>query len=118
MIDIGGEALLRAAARNWERMTVLCAPSQYGSVTEEMRQAGGVSEETRRALAAATFSRTAAYDAIIAGAFAPPHQPLPERLTLSFQKIARVRYGENPHQRAPLYPDPQPATGTVANATH
>ena len=117
LIDIGGVALLRAAAKNWERVTVLCDPSQYGSVTEEMRQAGGVSEETRRALAAATFSRTAAYDAIIAGAFAPPDQPFPERLTLSFQKIAGVRYGENPHQRAAFYRDPQPATGTVANAT-
>src|SRR3989449_3945122 len=117
LIDIGGVALLRAAAKNWERVTVLCDPSQYRSVTEEMRQAGGVSEETRRALAAATFSRTAAYDAIIAGAFAPPDQPFPERLTLSFQKIAGVRYGENPHQRAAFYRHPQPATGTVANAT-
>src|SRR2546426_8578871 len=108
MIDIGGEALLRAAARNWERMTVLCAPSQYGSVTEEMRQAGGVSEETRRALAAATFSRTAAHDAIIAGAFAPPDQPFPERPTPSFPKNAGVRDGGNPHPPAAFYRDPQP----------
>src|SRR2546422_11166143 len=52
LIDIGGVGLLRAAAQKSGRETVLCDPSQYGSVTEEMRQAGGVSEETRRALAA------------------------------------------------------------------
>src|SRR2546428_203634 len=117
LIDIGGVALLRAAAKNWERVTVICHPSQYGPVVGEMREAGGVSEASRRALAAATFSRTAVYDAIIARVFAPPDQPFPERLTLSFQKIAGVRYGENPHQRAAFYRDPRAATGTVANAT-
>ncbi len=117
LIDIGGAALLRAAAKNWERVTAICDPAQYGPVADEIRQAGGVSEETRRALAAATFRRTAAYDAIIARAFAPPDQPFPERLTFSFQKIAGVRYGENPHQRAAFYRDPRLATGTVARAT-
>ena len=116
-IDIGGVALLRAAAKNWERVTVICDPSQYGPVADEMRQSGGVSEETRRALAAATFSRTAAYDAVIARAFVSPDQPFAERLTLSFQKIADVRYGENPHQRAAFYGDPRQTAGTVARAT-
>src|SRR2546428_10747387 len=77
LIDIGGVALLRAAAKNWERVTVLCDPSQYGPVADEMRQSGGVSAETRRALAAATVSRTAADDAVLARAFGSPDPPLP-----------------------------------------
>src|SRR5439155_17649648 len=108
---------LRAAAKNWERVTVVCDPAQYGPVVAEVRRAGGISEETRRALAAAAFGRTAAYDTTIAHAFAPSDQPFPERLTLSFQKIAGIRYGENPHQRAAFYRDPQPAPGTLARAT-
>ena len=117
LIDIGGVSLLRAAAKNWERVAVVCDPAQYAPVIAEMQEAGGVSEETRRALAAAAFNRTAAYDAVIARALAPPDQPFPERLTLAFEKIAGVRYGENPHQRAAFYRDPQPAPGTLARAT-
>ena len=117
LIDIGGVSLLRAAAKNWERVAVVCDPAQYGPVIAEMREVGGMSEETRRALAAAAFNRTAAYDAVIARALAPPDQPFPERLTLAFEKIAGVRYGENPHQRAAFYRDPQPAPGTLARAT-
>src|SRR5881296_1861869 len=117
LIDVGGVSLLRAAAKNWERVTVVCDPAQYGPVVAEVRRAGGISEETRRALAAAAFGRTAAYDTTIAHAFAPSDQPFPERLTLSFQKIAGIRYGENPHQRAAFYRDPQPAPGTLARAT-
>src|SRR5437870_9820296 len=112
LIDVGGVSLLRAAAKNWERVTVVCDPAQYGPVVAEVRRAGGISEETRRALAAAAFGRTAAYDTTIAHAFAPSDQPFPERLTLSFQKVAGIRYGENPHQRAAFYRDPQPAPAT------
>src|SRR5207247_10653710 len=90
----------------------------HAPVIAEMREGGGMSEETRRALAAAAFNRTAAYDSVIARAFAPPDQPFPERVTLAFEKIAGVRYGENPHQRAAFYRDPQPAPGTPARATH
>src|SRR5256712_3772331 len=106
LIDIGGVALLRAAAKNWERVTVICDPSQYGPVADEMRQSGGDSEETRRGLAAATIRRNAAYDPAMAGAFVSPDQPFAERLTLSFQKIADVRDGGNPHQRGPFVGDP------------
>src|SRR5437867_3181871 len=114
LIDIGGVSLLRAAAKNWERVAVVCDPAQYAPVIAEMREGGGMSEETRRTLAAAAFNRTAAYDSVIARAFAPPDQPFPERVTLAFEKIAGVRYGENPHQRAAFYRDPQPAPGTLA----
>jgi len=117
LIDIGGVSLLRAAAKNWERVAAVCDPAQYAPVIAEMQEAGGVSEGTRRVLAAAAFTRTAAYDAVIAGALAPLDQPFPERLTLAFEKIAGVRYGENPHQRAAFYRDPQPAPGTLARAT-
>src|SRR5947199_8371180 len=116
LIDIGGVSLLRAAAKNWERVAVVCDPAQYAPVIAEMQEAGGVSEGTRRVLAAAAFTRTAAYDAVIARALAPPDQPFPQRLTLAFEKIAGVRYGENPHQPAAFYRDPQPAPGTIGRA--
>lgn len=117
LIDVGGVSLLRAAAKNWERVTVVCDPAQYGPVAGELREAGGISEETRRGLAAAAFSRTAAYDAVIASAFAMSDQPFPDRFMLSFEKVMGMRYGENPHQRAAFYGDPHPAPGTLARAT-
>src|SRR5207244_10069865 len=90
LIDIGGVSLLRAAAKNWERVAVVCDLAQYVPVIAEMQEAGGVSEGTRRVLAAAAFTRTAAYDAVIAGAFAPLDQPFPARLTLALDHFTRT----------------------------
>lgn len=114
LIDIGGVALLRAAAKNWARVAVLCDPAQYGPVADEIRRDGGTSAETRRRLAAEAFARTAAYDAAIAGYFnRQAGVAFPEVLTLAFRKGAQTRYGENPHQLGAFY---RAATGPAGLA--
>lgn len=103
-IDIGGPAMLRAAAKNHADVTAIMDPDDYGAVLDDLRRAGAVSAELKRALAAKVFRRLSAYDAAIAGYLEPPgSDPFPETLTLSFEKLASLRYGENPHQRAALY---------------
>jgi phosphoribosylaminoimidazolecarboxamide formyltransferase/IMP cyclohydrolase len=104
LIDIGGVALIRAAAKNWERVGVVCDPAQYAVVAEEIRETGGLSAETRRGLAADAFARTAAYDSTIAGYFArQAGRRFPDLLTLAYRKVKDTRYGENPHQAAAFY---------------
>jgi phosphoribosylaminoimidazolecarboxamide formyltransferase/IMP cyclohydrolase len=102
MIDIGGPSLLRGAAKNFAHVAPVASPDRYGSVLAELRRRGDLSMETRRALAAEAFATTAAYEAAIARWFGDV-EALPERLTLAFTKVADLRYGENPHQRAAYY---------------
>ncbi len=104
-VDIGGVTLLRAAAKNWARVTVLCDPAQYAEVIAALEAGNGVPERLRLHLAADAFARVAAYDAAIAGYFqhAAGQMPFPARLTLTFSKRLDLRYGENPHQHAALY---------------
>lgn len=97
-IDIGGVALLRAAAKNFQHVVVLSDPADYPSVLTEL-QAGAVSQATRRRLAVKAFARTAAYDQAITDYLAGPTAPT--RLTLYAGQT--LRYGENPHQQARLY---------------
>ncbi len=109
MIDVGGPAMIRAAAKNHARVAVLVDPSDYAGVLEEIRSTGGTGIVTRERLAARAFSRTAAYDAAIAGYFAAAvHEPyaFPENLVFAFDRVGALRYGENPHQRAALYAFP------------
>ncbi len=115
LIDVGGVALLRAAAKNWERVAVLCAPEQYAPLVDELRRTGGTSMDTRRRLAAAAFARTAAYDAAIAG-FLSGADALPVPFVLTCPQAMPLRYGENPHQRAALYPLPAAPAGSLAAA--
>lgn len=96
-IDIGGVTLIRAAAKNHERVTLLCDPADYPAVLTEL-QAGGVSEATRRKLAVKGFGLTAHYDSAIAAYLAPE---APQALQL--YPVQTLRYGENPHQQAVLY---------------
>jgi phosphoribosylaminoimidazolecarboxamide formyltransferase/IMP cyclohydrolase len=103
-IDVGGVALLRAAAKNFAHVTVLCDPADYTPVLAEIEARGEVSLEMRRRLAVKAFARTAAYDAAIHRYLADGDAPLlPETLLLGLRKLADLRYGENPHQRAALY---------------
>ncbi len=102
MIDVGGPALLRAAAKNYRHVVPLCRPDQYEAVLAELRRAGGVAADTRRRLAATAFAETAAYEAAIATWFGA-REPFPERLALSFRKVLDLAYGENPHQRGAYY---------------
>jgi phosphoribosylaminoimidazolecarboxamide formyltransferase/IMP cyclohydrolase len=113
-IDIGGVALLRAAAKNFAHVAVLCDPDDYAPVLAEIEAGGEVSLDTRRHLAIKAFARTAAYDAAIQRYLARDEAPLPGTLVLDLHKLTDLRYGENPHQRAALYSLPgvvTPLTG-------
>ena len=114
-IDIGGVTLLRAAAKNWQRVGVVCEPAQYGLVQEELRRTGQLSPETRRRLAARAFARTAAYDAAIAARLADGDD-FPDPLVIVYHRRSLLRYGENPHQRAALYTTPELLPGEVTGA--
>jgi phosphoribosylaminoimidazolecarboxamide formyltransferase/IMP cyclohydrolase len=108
-IDIGGPTLVRAAAKNYEHVTVVTCPEQYALVTEELqRRQGGVSFEVRERLAAAAFQRIAAYDRVIADYFLQlsEHEATPPHLHLHFERRSILRYGENPHQKAAFYVEP------------
>ncbi len=110
-IDIGGVALLRAAAKNFARVTVVCDPDDYPEVLAELQARGNTSPATRRRLAEKAFAHTAAYDAAIA-AFLGQGAPW----TLTLFPVQNLRYGENPHQRATLYgfvPDEGPLGGRL-----
>jgi phosphoribosylaminoimidazolecarboxamide formyltransferase / IMP cyclohydrolase len=102
MIDIGGPAMLRAAAKNFLHVAPVCSIARYGPVLDELRLDGALSLETRRELAAEAFAHTAAYEASIAGWFAD-RETFPPRLVVSLEKDRDLPYGENPHQRAAYY---------------
>jgi len=106
-IDIGGPAMVRAAAKNFASVGVVVDPTRYDSLLDELRREGGLTLQTRRELAAAAFAHTAAYDAAIAGWFAQQDagDELPSFVGLAFAKTDELRYGENPHQRGALYAD-------------
>jgi phosphoribosylaminoimidazolecarboxamide formyltransferase / IMP cyclohydrolase len=101
MIDVGGPSMLRGAAKNFAHCAPVCQPSRYETILEELRRSGELSLETRRALAAEAFATTAAYEAAIARWF--DVEAFPDTLALAFTKVADLRYGENPHQRAAYY---------------
>jgi phosphoribosylaminoimidazolecarboxamide formyltransferase/IMP cyclohydrolase len=119
-IDIGGPAMLRAAAKNHESVLVVVDPADYPLLLAELDTHQGSSEfATRARLAAKAFSHTARYDALIAGYLsqqALPGEPFPATLSLMFEKVQDLRYGENPHQRAALYRDPAGRGAGVAGA--
>jgi phosphoribosylaminoimidazolecarboxamide formyltransferase / IMP cyclohydrolase len=102
MIDIGGPALLRAAAKNHADVVPLCRTEDYEPILDELRATGLVSPASRRVLAHRAFAATAAYDAAIA-AYLGRDEQFPETLTLAFARELDLAYGENPHQRAAYY---------------
>ena len=102
-IDIGGPAMVRAAAKNFASVGVVVSPSRYAEIVDAIGADGGLSLEQRRELAAEAFAHTAAYDAAVAGWFASDDAALPAFVGLAFEKVADLRYGENPHQRGALY---------------
>ncbi len=118
-IDIGGPAMIRAAAKNHEDVTVVVQPSDYAAVMEEMETMGGATSlGLRRRLAATAFARTAAYDAAIARRLAAESDgdPLLPRFVLGGSRSRLLRYGENPHQAAALYVDPTAPPGVAQAA--
>jgi phosphoribosylaminoimidazolecarboxamide formyltransferase/IMP cyclohydrolase len=103
-IDIGGPALIRAAAKNHDFVTVLTDPAQYDDVLAGLEAAGGTSLALRRRLAGEAYARTSAYDSAIAAWFAGQREEVyPKRLTIAGSLKQTLRYGENPHQSAALY---------------
>jgi phosphoribosylaminoimidazolecarboxamide formyltransferase/IMP cyclohydrolase len=103
MIDVGGPAMLRAAAKNYSFVTPLSRPEDYDGVLLELRALGGETTlDTRWRLAGVAFATTAAYDAAIAGWF-QQNDEFPETIALAFDKALDLAYGENPHQRAAYY---------------
>jgi phosphoribosylaminoimidazolecarboxamide formyltransferase/IMP cyclohydrolase len=128
-IDVGGPTMLRAAAKNFERVAVAVDPDDYAALLEELERSGGaLGRATRFRLARKAFAHTAAYDAAIsnfldglgdAPAEAEPARParFPATLTLQWTGGRTLRYGENPHQQAAFYVDPEaPSRPTVAAA--
>jgi len=119
-IDIGGPALLRSAAKNHAAVAVVVDPADYARVLEELRATGEVSAPTRFALATKAFAHTAAYDGAIASYLSSldaegARGAFPRVLSLQFEKLQDMRYGENPHQAAALYRDTQPVQGGIAS---
>jgi phosphoribosylaminoimidazolecarboxamide formyltransferase/IMP cyclohydrolase len=102
-IDIGGPAMVRAAAKNHASVGVVVNPARYAEVLGELRRDGGLGDETRRALAAEAFAHTASYDAAVAAWFAERPGVLPAFVGIALEKASDLRYGENPHQRGALY---------------
>ena len=128
-IDIGGPAMLRAAAKNWADVTVLIDPGDYAPVLAELA-AGGVSRRTRFGLAKKVYAHTAAYDGMITnylsalqdgaegqGAAVPVREPFPAVFNLQLTRTQDMRYGENPHQAAAFYRDAQVPAGLLAGWT-
>jgi phosphoribosylaminoimidazolecarboxamide formyltransferase/IMP cyclohydrolase len=105
-IDIGGSALIRAAAKNWKDVTVVVDPEDYEDVVAELHRYRATKDKTRRRLAAKAFSHSAAYDAYITSYFLHLEgDTFPEAFSVPLFKIQNLRYGENLHQQAALYSD-------------
>ncbi len=118
MIDVGGAALLGAAARNSAGVAAASDPSHYPRIVDELREHGMVSAETRAQLAAEAFSTVAAYHAEIAAYLNQISGNLyPRRLALVLEKVDDLRYGENAHQRAAFYRETTHRSATLADAT-
>ena len=113
-IDIGGPAMLRAAAKNHSAVAVVVDPADYPQILDEIRATGGVSDARRFALATKAFAHTAAYDGAIANYLSSRDGKYPRVLSLQLSKLQDLRYGENPHQSAAFYRDARPVAGALA----
>ena len=103
-IDIGGPAMIRAAAKNHDHVAVIVEPADYDSVINELTDNGGIRDATRKQLARTAYARTAAYDAAIANWLATEQDvSFPDRLVVAGAQPQIMRYGENPHQAAAFY---------------
>ncbi len=115
-IDIGGPSMLRSAAKNHQDVIVMVDASDYDAVLAELAT-GELSYATRLKLAAKVFRHTAAYDALIAEYLtAETGEALLEKITLTYDKVQDLRYGENPHQQAAFYREPLAGAGNLATA--
>jgi len=105
-IDIGGPTMVRAAAKNFNSVTIVVDKNDYEIVLDELKKNGEVSLETRKSLARKAFQHTAEYDAYISNYFSKIcDESLPSKLSISLPLLQTLRYGENPHQKAGYYDD-------------
>jgi len=118
-IDIGGPAMLRSAAKNYAAVTVVVDAKDYNMILEEMAvNNGAVTEATRFALARKVFAHTSRYDGAIANYLGKIESTdFPSSLSLQYQKVQSMRYGENPHQKAAFYTESNPQKACIATAT-
>ena len=121
-IDIGGPAMVRAASKNHESVTVIVDPADYGQVLGELdANDGATSIDTRSSLAAKAFAHTAKYDTMVSsyllGRESDDAASFPATLPLVYEKIQDLRYGENPHQKAAFYRELGLTGSCVASAT-
>jgi phosphoribosylaminoimidazolecarboxamide formyltransferase/IMP cyclohydrolase len=117
-IDIGGPSMLRSAAKNHHRVTVICDPSDYAQVLKELEAGGDTTAPTRQHLAAKVFAHTSAYDGMIAGWLSALKEPdgYPRFAAIALEKAYSLRYGENPHQSGAFYRERGAIEGTLARA--
>lgn len=120
-IDIGGPTMVRAAAKNYRKVTVVTDPADYDLLVRELNQNNGSTHlDTRFALAKKAFTHTACYDSAISNYLTALDQSnqrrdFPDALNLNFNIVQHLRYGENPHQNAAFYRDETPTPGSLAN---
>ena len=117
-IDIGGPTMLRSAAKNYQDVAVITNPEDYDVVLKELEENGKVSKDTKFRLMQKVFEHTANYDAMIASYIKEQRHDyeLPEKLTLTYEKVQDMRYGENPHQKAALYKEIGKCEGSLTTA--
>ncbi len=117
-IDIGGPTMLRAAAKNYQDVAVVIDPADYAVVTEELKANGEVSLKTKFKLAYKVFENTSHYDTMIAKYLREQvgEEVFPETLSLTFEKVQDMRYGENPHQQAVFYKEVGHNIGCLTSA--
>lgn len=116
-IDIGGPSMLRSAAKNHDRVTVVCDPTDYGMIAHALTQTGQVDFALRQRLAAKVYAQTAAYDAMIATYLQEQAELEPEVITIQAKQKQTLRYGENPHQQARFYQTGENVPYSLAAAT-
>lgn len=114
-IDIGGPSMLRSAAKNFNSVTVVCNPDNYGMVLDEIERFGDTTLPTRMKLSAEAYTQTALYDAHIAS-YMRRQAGLNEKIFLDFDLVQTLRYGENPHQQASFYKTREEVPYSVAHA--
>lgn len=115
-IDIGGPTMLRAAAKNFADVITIVDPDDYDKVLADLKQEK-VDFKARQKLAAKVFRHTAQYDALISGYFANvTNDVFPDDLSVTYEKVQTLRYGENPHQQAAFYRDPKETSLSLATA--
>jgi phosphoribosylaminoimidazolecarboxamide formyltransferase / IMP cyclohydrolase len=115
-IDIGGPSMLRAAAKNYQSVTVIVDPNDYEDVLQGVK-GGEVTLEKRQQLAAKVFQHTASYDALITQYFTKGiGEAFPKSYTMTYEKVQTLRYGENPHQAAAFYQQPISEAGSLASS--